>query len=291
MHVRRVLLASLLFSCLFLTSCAKGNGNSNTAPSYTAIEGNWHIAGESGSDLFTLAQSPLLTLSIGVSGNAIYASSTVGVTCSSGAEIGGGSGMSLTGQIASDGTFMLSNSAEPLDSIQVTIKGTAPADGATTWTGSYTVVNAATETSCLFNNSATFTATSYSPLDGTYAGTITGPNLGSGWTVSVQMSQGALTSAPLSSNSSTLVYFTPLTSTITIGGSSTLTSGTTTANPLAWASAISGNSFIVNYIMNDGSTLALDGWFTDSSESTLQVEISSFGGSIGASNICTLTRQ
>lgn len=292
MPSKKILLTLFVSSGIFLASCSQHTTQSTpVATSYTALNGNWHIAGEPGSGLLPLAQSPLLTLAIGVSGSTVYASATVGVTCSSGAEIGGpvGGGMSLTGPIASDGTFTLSNSGEPADTIQITIQGQAPVEGATTWSGNYTVVNANPPTGCIFNDANSFVATLYPPLDGTYTGTVTGAGLDSGWTVSVQMTQGAFTSATLSPNSSTLVYFTPLNSTIQITGSSTLTTGTSAANPIQGTSSISGDAFIVNYIMNDGSTLSLSGWFMDSSESTLQVGIMSFGGSVGASG--TLTKQ
>src|SRR5208283_3294491 len=178
MYVRRVLLASLLFSCLFLTSCVKNTGSSNTpAPSYTAVDGNWHITGEQGTGPagLPLAESPFLAFDLGVIGNTVYANGVVEVNCTTAAAEG--NGLSLSSQIASDGTFTLSNSSVPLDSIQLTIQGKIPDTGATTWSGNYTVVNANPPTGCIFNDSNSFVATPYPPLDGTYAGTITGPGL------------------------------------------------------------------------------------------------------------------
>jgi hypothetical protein len=238
-------------------------------------------------------QSPLLTFAMGVNGNTVYAKGNIGVNCSGGS-VGMGGGLSLTGQIASDGTFLLTNAAEPLDSIQVAIQGKVPAEGSTTWAGSFTVTNALTETSCNVNVTSNFVATPYSPLNGTYAGTITGPKFGSGITVTTQITQEAFTSAavgPLSVPS----FFTPLSATMTVKGSPSLTSGTTTASQVpAWSSSITGDAFLLTFLMNDGSTLVLSGWFTDSSESTLQVMVmTGFGstGSGGASDICTLIRQ
>jgi len=283
MQAGKLFLAPLLFSSLCLTSCVQ------SAPkSYAGINGNWHIAGKEGVTQLPLVQSPLLTFAMGVNGKTIYASGNVGVNCSNGgAAIGGVS--PVTGQIASDGTFLLSNSAEPLDTIQLTIRGKVPADGATTWTGSYTIVNAVPSTGCVFNDSSDFVATAYPPLNGAYSGMITGPGFESGISVTTQITQGAFTSAALP-RSSALVYYTPLSGTIAITGSPTLKTGTTSANQVPWSSSISGNGFILNFVMNDGSTLALSGWFTDSSESTIQVVTGGFGQSY-KSNICTLTRQ
>jgi hypothetical protein len=80
--------------------------------------------------------------------------------------------------------------------------------------------------------------------------------------------------------------------TISVVGSSSYTSGSTSAveSPLP-SNGIGGNFFGMEYKMNDGSTLILSGWFLDSSESTLQVELNGSFGSGIASNICTLTRQ
>jgi hypothetical protein len=239
-----------------------------------------------------LEQSPLLTFAMGVNGNTLYANGNVGVNCSSGSSAEGGV-MSLSGPIASDGTFVLSNSAQPLDSIQIAIEGKIPADGATTWAGSYKVVNATPPTGCLFNYSSDFVATAYTPLNGTYSGKITGPKLGSGITVITQISQGELASGRLLPTSP-LIYYFPLSATITVGGSPTIKSGSTAEGSLtALSSSIRGNAFTLNFIMNDGSTVDLEGWFTDASESTLQVSLApNFGkSSLGPSDICTLTRQ
>src|ERR1700761_6820816 len=137
MRPRNILLPLLLSSSIFLTSCSQPSVKSLAAPSYTAINGNWHIAGQPGNLPLPPVQSPLLTFAMGVNGNTLYAMGNVGVTCAGGrAAVGGG--MPLIGQIATDGTFTLSNSDEPSDTIQITIQGEVPADGATTWTGNYT---------------------------------------------------------------------------------------------------------------------------------------------------------
>jgi len=285
MQARTLYLLPLLLSSLCFVSCTQ-----NAPKDYSTLNGNWHLAGEQGTTPGPLLQSPLLTFAMGVDGNTVYANGNVGVTCSGGSS-GIGGGMSLAGQIAPDGTFVLSNSSAPADTIQLTIKGKVPAHGESTWAGSYTMANATPPTGCTFSNASNFTATAYPPLNGTYSGAITGPKLGAGITVTTEIFQGEFTSEP--SPSSLATYFTPLSATITVNGSSTLTSGTTTSSQLtAGSSSIRGNSFVLHFLMNDGSTMYLDGWFTDSSESTLQVTLTpAFGTGGTPSNICTLTRQ
>ncbi len=264
-----------------LTSCVQP-----PLKSYAAINGILHISGTEGTFGFLPVQSPLLTFAIGVIGNNIYASGDAGVNCSNGGAIGGS--MSLTGQIATDGTFLLSNSAVPLDSIQITINGTIPAEGATTWSGSYTVTNAASETSCSFNASSDFVADLYPSLNGTYSGTLTGSGLGSGITVTTQITQGAFTSATLAP-SMPLMFFTPLSATITVSGSPNLTSGTTNSSQIqAGSSRVTGDLFALTFLMNDGSKLNLSGAITDSAGTSLQVVSTPFSGINGSG---TLTRQ
>ena len=281
MRACKLFLGPLLLLSFGLTSCVQPS-----LKSYAAIDGNWHIAGTEGTFGVLPAQSPLLTFAIGMIGNNIYASGDAGVNCSNGGAIGGS--MSLAGQIASDGTFLLSNSAVPLDSIQIAIKGTIPAEGATTWSGSYTVTNAASETSCSFNVSSDFVADLYPSLSGTYSGTLTGSGLGSGITVTTQITQGAFTSAVVSPTVSP-TFFTPLSATITVSGPPSLSSGTTTSSQIPVESnRVTGDLFALTYLMNDGSKLDLSGSITDSAGTSLKVIATPFSG-INGSGI--LTRQ
>jgi len=283
-EARKLLFLPLLFLSIGLTSCGR-----IISPSFAALDGNWHIAGEQGNKILPPLQSPLLTFAIGVSGDTVYASGNVGVICSSGTGAIGGTS-ELIGEIASDGTFQLSNSNEPLDSIQITIQGKAPAPGSTTWSGNYTVTNGSTAIGCTFNLTSDFVATLYPPLDGTYSGTITGQGLGSGITVTTQITQGTFTSGKLTARSSGSVYYTPLSATITVSGSPSFTTGTTDASQLLpGSSSIGGNSFALNFLMNNGSTLTLTGWFSDPSETTLQIEGPLFLSGVFGSG--TLTRQ
>jgi len=283
MRSGKLLLLPLLLSSLFLASCNQSNYQASSP-----LNGNWQIAGTA-----FFQPYPLLTLALVVSGNTVYGSGDVGVNCASGGAGLGGS-LSVTGQIGSDGTFVLANSDAPADTIQVTIQGKVPAAGSKSWAGSFTITNLATSNLCTFDVSSDFVATAYPPLDGSYEGTLAGQNVGSGSgiTAATQITQGAVTSfsrpSPLAP-----IYYIPLSAFITVSGSPCFTSGTSKPPTIDFLNSISGNSFQLSYTMNDGSTLLVSGWFTDSSESTLQLEVATvIGGQCqGASYSGTLTRQ
>jgi hypothetical protein len=266
-----------LFSCLFVTSC----NESNYQP-VSPLNGNWHIAGTA-----FFQPYPLLTLALIVSGNTVYGNGDVGVNCSSGGWGIGGS-LGVKGQIAADGTFLLTNAFSG-DSIHVAIQGKVPAEGSESWAGSFTITNSASQTLCTFDVSSDFVATAYPPLDGRYDGTLAGQSLGSGITAATQITQSAGTSFPRRSPLAP-IYYIPLSATIAVSGSPCFTSGKTSNAPL---NSIGGNTFELNYTMNDGSTLLVNGSFSDPSESSLQLDVATvIGGKCnGAYYSGTLTRQ
>lgn len=268
----------------FVFGMAACGGHSNTTNPVSNIDGNWHIVGA-----HSIPQFPFVALAVGASGNTIYASGDVGVNCSQlSAAIGGT--MYLTGQVASDGSFQMSNAASPVDTIQLTVEGKIPPTGATTWNGHFTLANAASQTGCLFNNSGDFTATAYAPFTGTYAGTVTSPSIPSpGVSITLSVVQGEPTFSaqpPLGTQDFTI----PLTGSATVSGSSCYTAGSATA---ASGSLIRGDAFGLAFPMSDGSTLRLTGWFTDATESSLlvQFEQSSVGSCSVRAGAGTLIRQ
>ncbi|HKN21549.1 MAG TPA: hypothetical protein VJX73_09035 [Terracidiphilus sp.] len=156
----------------------------------------------------------------------------------------------------------MTNSAEPIDSIQYTITGKLPAPGASTWQGTYTIVNSPSST-CVFNFSGSFTATAYPTLNGTYAGTIDGSGLGSGISITLKVSQDEQT---LEQSMNGAVTYIPLSGTITVTGSSCFTSGTIVNGQV---SQIDADTFMMWASMNDGSTMEIHGWVSDQTEATL----------------------
>jgi hypothetical protein len=269
MQVRRLFFASLLLSTLCLTSCVQNSPISNTV-----IQGNWNLVGEENP-----SQYPLLNLTLVASGDSLYGSGNIGVGCLSSSDVIR-EGFSFSGQIASDGTFVLTNSS--LDSLQVAIRGRVPAAGSKTWAGNFSITSAPAQTSCIVDDSGEFVASVYPALNGTYAGTITGQGFGSGITVSTQVSQGSLSSTPVPGEGALVTpFYIPLNTTVTVSGSPCFSAGTNA--PLTMPpSTLSGDSFLLSYVMNDGSNLQLSGWFTDPSESTLHVQIA---GVIGVAGI------
>lgn len=270
MKPKRLYFSCFLSSSLLLTSCVR-----NPPISGTAIEGNWHVVGGENQ-----SQYPFLTLTLVVNGNMLYGSGNVGVSCASSDLPQIRAGFSFTGQIGSDGSFTLSNSS--LGSLQIAIRGKVPAAGSTTWAGTFSISNSPTQTSCILNESGDFVASLYPPLSGTYAGKIVGQGFGSGITLVTQVTQGPLSLTPVPGGSSLAIpLYIPLSATVSVSGSPCFSTGTSA--PLTMApSTLNGDSFLLSYAMNDGSNLQLQGWFTDSSESTLQVQT---GGVVGVPGI------
>jgi hypothetical protein len=286
MQAGKLFLVYFLFSSLCLTSQAQD------APApYSALNGNWNLAGgrnSAGKKLF-------LSLSIGVSGDSVYGSGFVDVNCSEKGR-SHGSSIFLIGQMAPDRTFQLTNSARPDVRIQVSIQGTAPSDGETTWEGSFTITNSVRLTECTIDLSNDFVASAYPPLNGTYVGMINGHGLGPGITISAQITQDAFSFSSLTSSNPT--FFALLSSTISVSGSPCFTKGTSTqgnATDLITKSLIRGDEIDLRYSMNDGSTLLVVAWLTDLSESALKINMARVDGGKCDGAIAmdsgTLTRQ
>lgn len=282
----RMLLALLLLSGFFLCSCGGRLIAPSPANSYSAIDGNWDLVGEPSAPFGLSTTYPSLNLTMGVVGNTVYAVGQAAVQCSPTSAIG--VGLSLTGQIASDGTFRATNSASPLAGILVTIQGTVPAAGASTWNGNFTIAGSSTMTNCTVDQSGSFDATLYPALNGSYAGTFTGLGGGSGVTLLIQVAQGAITALP-GPASAPIRYYAPLSGTISVSGSPCFTTGTASNS---FISEISGTSFWLFFAMNDGSTLQLSGWFADPGGKTLQIDsVLVLNGPCSGAGGGTLTRQ
>jgi hypothetical protein len=278
MRAGKLFLLLLLLSSLSLFSFAQDKHQP-----YAALNGNWLLAGSEDPTQF-----PFLALAMGVSGNMVYGEGNLQVNCSS----KGGMSISFfsTGQIASDGSFLLTASSSLS---QIVIRGKVPAEGASAWSGSYSASNLTIRStdpskSCA-DVSGDFEATLYPPLDGTYAGTITGKGLAPGISVSAAITQGAFTSGRRS-ESGPVYFYTPLSATITVSG---LSSHLSVTIPVSPDTRIAGDTVLLTYSMDDGSVLMLAGSFTDSSQSALQVNFTISGnGKLGeVKGSGKLTRQ
>jgi len=249
------------------------------------LNGNWNLAGNR-----ALAQYPLLSVALTVNGSQITASGDDMVQCANRqGEVEGT--FSLTGQIASDGTFQLAETPASAQSasIQLAISGTAPATGADTWGGTYSFTDPASYTNCTVNQTSPFTATALAPFDGTYTGTLieatSAPT--STVTLSLNVSQGAATG-------STSTYpgypYLPLTATVAVSGSPCFTSGVINTSSV---SDIQGDQAFLSFTMSDGSQALITAVFASPDESSLSMaSLSVFSGQCkGTGYLGTLTKQ
>ena len=276
MQLRRLSFLPILLPLLCLASFAQ-----DAPERYSALNGNWHLTGGWEMPL----QSPRLTLSLSVNEDKIYGRGDFQMNCPD-SHSGLGMSFEAQGEIASDGSFVLNNlgalpdlpSARIFDSIS--IKGRVPDQGATEWSGSFAVALVSQKGRCA-KLSGDFVATQFAPLNGAYSGTITDSSNGSTATVlvDVDLAQGIFSSAhgngftlsePASSDR--VYYYLPVTGTVTVSGFS---SERITANAIANAcSRMQGDGFILCFILEDGSTMTLSGFFTDSTETILNVQVS-----------------
>jgi hypothetical protein len=166
----------------------------------------------------------------------------------------------VAGPIATDGSFTL-QSPTVAGGNTLMVQGHVPASAGGQWAGTYTM----TLTGC-GTFSGQIAASPLPFLTGTFAAStaINGPT-SLPITLKTNLQQGGYETTAGATLYSNIV----LGGTIAITGSPCLTSGTTTGASLP--SAIEGNTVAVNYLMNDGSTLALTGAISSVDSSTLKV--------------------
>ena len=243
------------------------------------LNGNWNIAGNRQKNQF-----PLLSMFLQTNGTQIIASGDYQAVCPNSPRDGsGGIGGGLHGEIAPDGTFTLKNS--PRATIQVEISGHVPAEGATTWSGEYTLTGDLSSKCPTYRQTNTFTATPLAPLNATFSGSLTmkyfeppSPAYTAPQTYEAKFritaTQGAVVSQRL--NTGDVHFHLPLTGTIQVKGSPCFSRGV--ADPLTYSthgsvlsrySSISGDSVNMWFAMNDESQLHIVAVFTDPSESAL----------------------
>lgn len=256
MNLRWMLLFALTCSVVGLTSC--GTATPQVSPS--GLIGNWNLAGDR-----ALGQYPLLSMNLGVIGNQIMAEGDMDYPCPPG-NTSVGSSVLLSGSIASNGTFHLTEpmlqGPLPTPITQVTVDGTAPAKGSTTWSGSYTITPVATVNCDGIAHTASFTATAFPPVHATYSGKLAGILSDPAINLNVQITQGSPKTIQ-SVNGTSFIEF-PLDGTISVQGLSCFKQGTT--NDIEFQSDVEGDSILMNFDMDDGSQVLLDGSMSDTSE-------------------------
>ena len=245
------------------------------------LNGNWNLTGNRKKEQF-----PLLSMFLQVNGKQILAGGDYQAVCPDSPRDGsGGRGGGLRGDIAPDGSFTIRNS--PQSTIQVEISGHVPTEGATAWSGQYTLAGDLSRKCPAYRQINSFTATLFAPLNGTFSGTLamqyfespppayTGP-LTSQAKFSIIVTQGAVVAQRL--NTGDIHFHFPLTGTIRVKGSSCFSHGS--ADPLTYGthasgpspySTLQGDVVTLRFAMNDESQLNLHAVFADPGESALVV--------------------
>jgi hypothetical protein len=130
-------LVSLCFlPLIFCGFCAVSSAQDVSEP-YSTLNGNWHLTG-------AWAEKPhqAINLTLGMDGNTIYSEAKFDLSCiSAGAPASVGWDVFLEGQVAPDGSFILSNpfGRRSVPAGIISIRGKIPAPGATEWSGTFNV--------------------------------------------------------------------------------------------------------------------------------------------------------
>jgi hypothetical protein len=266
MHLSWKSAAILLLLNFSLISHGQGTKTSPASVPYTltrslpsALSGNWHLAGVNSRRVGEW-RLPFLSFAIEADGNRLDGQGDILAGCQDSPLMRGGTTY-FTGKIASDGTFEADNYKSP-SKVRLSIHGTVPAPGDSTWQGTYTLKNLSTESDCILDESSAFTATRYASFTGTFSGTITNSQLGTSYAVTFQVTQGEPGSY------SEMGVRIPLGAQITVFGLPCSTRGTATKTR---TNQIRGDEFFLTFTMDDGALLHLDGnrFLEDSGESTI----------------------
>jgi hypothetical protein len=267
------MVSPLLFGCG--GQSASTTSTSTSTPAYISpLDGDWIVVSSGAPN-----QNPQLSISLFVEGSTIYGSGNGGAVCPTGSGAGLGTAVAFGGQIAADGSFTLSQLSTTV-SPTWTITGTVPQSGSTSWNGTYTMVYP----DCKIDQTDSFTATQYTPLNATLSGTMT-PVVAlspTPFTATVQLSQ----SAAVYDNQLAEAYL-PLSGTITVSGSSCFTHGTNGGGTLV------GDHPGIRFFMDDGSALILSGYLDGAGGGAIDfATITLIGGQCSQSVFSgTLTRQ
>ncbi|MBB5343395.1 hypothetical protein HDF10_001370 [Edaphobacter lichenicola] len=226
------------------------------------LDGNWQLAGSRSAKQF-----PQLSMSLLVNGSQILAAGSMDTQCT-GSFFTAGGGFSLAGTIAGDGTFQLTDAFPPPSTpplpglVHISIQGRVPRQGDLSWTGSYTLSNGGTNSTCGVNQAGSFQAVSLPPVSGTYVGSVSGNASSS--KVSIQIAQQPAVERTTPTHST---FYVPLNGTITIQNAACSMQGKTSSP--SFLSLLSGDQLILQFTMDDGSTVLGLGYLNDASETEI----------------------
>ncbi len=249
--------AALLLVCLLLlTGCGAAPSTGVTpapVPAPAALAGNWLIFGTVPPPVTGLSSASGLVMTFDVTGSSVLASATLQTTCSSGTPFGLTFGAALTGTVASDGTFTVSPPITSGSVPNLTVHGTVPTATGQPWSGTYSVISA--QTLCPVSLAGSFTAASIPQLTGTFTsmgGSITGSSGSVSATAVLQQGAPLYEGGRSTGVSSEL----GLAGSVQVTGFSCFSKGTVST---ALPSEVEGSRILINFTMDDGSTLMLLG--------------------------------
>jgi hypothetical protein len=233
-----------------------GCGGGSTTPSAVAVtagtpanlNGNWILTPVSSGTSGTPSINGVV-MTVTVSGASITGFATLPVVCGSTTSL---TTATLAGAFSpSGGTFSLSGGGMLVLSVQ----GNTPTVAGGAWTGSYTYV--ASPGTCSVSGSSSIGATAMPALSGAYtsSGDLLQSNVLTPVTMTLTLQQEALKSSSYPESGQAV------SGSITIQGSSCLTSGTIQAASLSTtpAGSLGGTDLELYFSMNDGSQLLLTG--------------------------------
>ena len=275
---------------LLLCGCGGGSKPAVVSP----LAGNWLLVGPMPTNEIAVPPAPplpsgvRLAMTFDVAGDQVIAGGFATNYCDN-FGVGIEFGDVAAGILAADGSFTATPANSPLNTIS--IKGTAPEKSGEPWSGSYKVslgLTAINTPACDANFSGTFTATSFPLVSGVYVGTgstlagTNGVSKAVPVTLQVTLQQGGIVTNPGNGAASNYFSNTLLTGSIKVQGSPCFSSGVTQSTP---PSSVFGNMVSARFLMDDGSTLSLEGPLTDVTEGHISTGIILVqGGNCGGPN-------
>jgi hypothetical protein len=276
-------LALILLICsgvtLSLAGCAGGTTITSvglTPGASTNLSGNWLLAGALPASTSITPSAISVTATFDVNGNNVTGIVQALVPCLTIGAIG--SPIIVSGTVAADGSFTLSNVViAGIASTQAfTLQGKIPAAAGGTWAGNYSFTNSGS--ACAGVTNGVVAASPIALVAGTFSGTASLGNQGTALSqatpIKVTLQQGGPVNVANSPSSNL-----PLSGTIAVS-SNCITSGTSTGAPIA--GFVEGSQAGAMFLMNDGSTVLLDGQITAQDSSRLSVQM--FTTNVGTCN-------
>ncbi|WP_158944872.1 hypothetical protein [Granulicella sp. S190] len=261
---------------LLLCGCGGGSNPAVVSP----LAGNWLLVGPMPTNVFSISPAPSppgqvrLAVTFDVAGDQVIAGGFGNSFCDN-SQGSFGFGDVASGILAKDGSFTATPENNSAEAISIT--GTAPQKSGEPWSGSYAVsLGGPVTPACDANLSGTFTATSFPLVSGVYVGTgstLAGQNgvpKAVPVTLQVTLQQGGIVTNPGNGAASNYFSNALLIGNIKVQGSPCFSSGETQSTP---ASSVIGNMVSARFLMDDGSTLILEGALTDVTEGHISTGI------------------